>query len=99
VKLSTRLTDAPVCLVSSGHDPSAHMQRILEKLGKGNEVEAVKRVLEINPKHPVLEQMLLSSEDKQKDMAEILYNQALLFEGSAIPDVKRFSELINKYFI
>jgi molecular chaperone HtpG len=99
VKVSSRLTDAPVCLVSAGQDPSAHMQRILEKLGKGSEMDSVKRVLEINPKHPVLERMLLSSTDSQKDMAEILYYQALLFEGSPLPDVKRFSELINKYFI
>ena len=94
VRLTDRLTDTPACLVSSSSDMSAHMTQILSKLGK-EDVPKVKRILEINPKHPLIERMLLSKEQNQKQWAEILYNQALLFEGSPLPEPHRFAQSIN----
>ena len=40
-------------LVSGDNDPSAHMQKMLEKMGQ--KMPATKRVLEINPDHPIFE--------------------------------------------
>ncbi|MBI2603459.1 MAG: molecular chaperone HtpG [Deltaproteobacteria bacterium] len=92
VKLSDRLVDSPVCLVSSSQDPSANMERLMEAMGQ--EVPKSKRILEINPSHPVFEKMLTLPEDRMKNWAEILYNQALLSEGSPIKDPAKFSRQI-----
>ncbi len=91
VNISDRLTETPVCLVAGNHDPSAHMQKILSQMGQDQGV-SVKRILEINPKHPVIEKMLSLQADQQKLWTEVLYSQALLNEGSNIPDPKRFSK-------
>ena len=86
------LVDSPVCLVSGDNDPSAHMQKMLEKMGQ--KMPATKRVLEINPDHPIFEKMLTFSSDKQDLWAEVLYNQALLNEGSNLKDPIKFSKQI-----
>jgi len=91
INISDRLTETPVCLVAGSHDPSAHMQKILSQMGQDQGLNA-KRILEINPKHPVIEKMLGLSGDQQKLWTEVLYSQALLNEGSNIPDPKRFSK-------
>lgn len=94
VKLSSRLTETPVCLVSGEHDPSARMERLMSSLGQ--EMPKIKRILEINPKHPIIEKMKDFSEEEQKSWGEILYNQALLNEGSPIQDPVKFSQQITQ---
>lgn len=95
VRLTDRLTETPACLVSSSQGMSAHMEQILAKIGK-EDVPQSKRILEINPKHPLIERMLLCKDQTQKQWAEILYNQALLFEGSPLPEPHRFAQSINE---
>lgn len=97
VKISDRLVDSPACLVSGAHDPSAHMQRMMEAMGQT--APKTKRILEINPKHPVLEKMLSFDQDKKNSWAEILYNQALLNEGSQIEDPAKFSKQISELML
>jgi len=92
VKISTRLVDSPCCLVSGAYDPSARMARMMESMGQG--MPAQKRIMEINPNHPVFGKMKDLPENTQKEWAEILYNQALLTEGSPIEDPMRFSRQI-----
>lgn len=97
VKLSTRLVDSPAVLVSGSNDPSAHMERLMESMGQN--MPKSKRILEINPEHAVFEKMLNLSEDKKKLWAEVLYNQALLNEGSSIPNPSQFSKLISQLML
>ena len=52
VRLSSRLTSSPVCLVGDEHDMTPRMQRIMEQLGQ--KAEKVKRILELNPTHPLI---------------------------------------------
>lgn len=94
VRLTDRLTETPACLVSSSSGMSAHMEHILAKLGQENAPQS-KRILEVNPKHPLIERMLLCQEPTQKLWSDILYNQALLFEGSPLPEPHRFAQSIN----
>lgn len=82
VKISDRLTETPVCLVSTG--ASAQMERIMDAMGQA--APKAKRIMEINHKHPLFKKMALAPKDTQKQWAEILYNQALLNEGSKIKD-------------
>lgn len=94
VKISKRLVDSPVCLVSGAYDSSARLERMMASMGQ--EMPKAKRIMEINPKHAVFGRMKELSADRQKEWAEILYNQALLAEGSPLEDPMRFSQQIAK---
>lgn len=93
VVISDRLTNTPVCLVNAQADMSSHMQKILLQMGQGENFKA-KRILEINPNHALFETLLLAQENQQKTWSEILYNQALLTEGSPLPNPTRYTQLI-----
>ena len=94
VKLSSRLVDSPVCLVSSQNDPSSRMERLMGSLGQN--LPKTKRILEINPDHGVIQRMKLMGEETQKQWADILYHQALLNEGSPIENPVQFTKKISE---
>lgn len=98
VNITDRLTETPAVLVAGSHDPSAHMQKILSQMGQDQGLNA-KRILEINPKHPVIEKLLGLSGEQQKLWTEVLYSQALLNEGSSLPDPKRFSKQLAELML
>lgn len=98
VVISDRLTSTPVCLVSSAQDPSAHMQKLMEQMGGAYKMP-VKRIMEINPSHPVFEKMMKATPEQQTQWAEILYAQALLTEGSNLPDPVKFSQQIAQLMV
>jgi molecular chaperone HtpG len=84
VRISKRLQDSPVCLVTdSEEEMSAHMEQILRKMGQS--VPESTRILEINPQHMLFASLKCAPESKQKAWTEILYTQAALAEGS-VPD-------------
>jgi molecular chaperone HtpG len=97
IKLSDRLTESPVCLVSASTGPSAHMERMMEAMGQ--KLPPMKRVLEINSKHPLFESMLGLSPEKQKEWAEVLYDQALLNEGGTVSNPQRFAKKMSDIMI
>lgn len=90
VRISKRLKDSPVCLVEDGQVPSAQLEHLYRQMGQ--ELPKVKRILEVNPNHPIFERMLALDTATQKNWADILYGQALLSEGSALPDPAAFSK-------
>ena len=67
-------------------------------MGEGGTRES-KRILEINPNHPIFESMLKANDEQVKSWSEILFNQALLTEGNSIPNPVRFSKLIADLMI
>ncbi|MFN3199230.1 MAG: molecular chaperone HtpG [Bradymonadia bacterium] len=102
VRLSNRLKDSAVCLVGGEHDMSPQMERILRSTGQ--EAPVVKRILELNPEHPVLTTMQrlydANADDPQlADFTELLYGQALLAEGSPLPDPANFSRLVARLMV
>lgn len=94
VKISKRLVDSPVVLVSGAYDSSARLERMMESMGQP--VPKSKRIMEINPSHAVFGRMKDLPVERQKEWAEILYNQALIAEGSPIDDPMKFSQQISK---
>ena len=91
--MSTRLTVSPACLVGEEYDYTPRMERLLLK-GKGGGSRQ-RRILELNPDHPVivkLKQRLEGSADDARwpDYAELLLTHALLAEGSEPADPVRF---------
>ena len=95
VKISERLVDSPVCLVS-GEGISFEMERALSQNPVGNNLKATK-ILEINPNHELfiaIEKAYESDPETLKNYAKLLLNQALLIEGMPINDPVEFSKLM-----
>jgi molecular chaperone HtpG len=98
VRLSSRLTDSACCLVADEAGMNANMERIMRSMNQA--VPATKRILEVNPDHAVLARLKSLHEadpegDKLTDYIDLLYNQALLTEGSAPKDALRFTRLVS----
>jgi len=95
IVVSDRLSTSAAVLVNSANDPSANMERIMNRMGGDVQAPKVKRILELNLKHPLFEAMLSKAVEDQKTWSEILYNQALLNEGSELPDPGKFTKQIS----
>jgi molecular chaperone HtpG len=98
VVISDRLTSTPVCLVSASNEMSSHMQKILSQMGQSTNLNS-KRILEINPQHAVFKKMLTANPTQQQQWSEILYSQALLNEGSTLPDPVKFSKQVAELMV
>jgi len=102
VKLSKRLTDSACCLTAGEGQVSAHMEQALRQHGQ-SAPEAVKRILELNPNHPLVQAMQEISAGDAKDprlsdYSDLLYDQALLTAGMPVRNpvafAKRMSDLL-----
>ena len=101
VVISERLTDSPVCLVSS-EGVSFEMEKVLAQNPVGQGAKADK-ILEINPNHDLFKAIEGiyndNDEDSLKDYAELLLSQALLMEGFPLKDPVKFSNTMCKLMI
>ena len=98
VKISSRLTDSPACLVMPKGGLPAHLERLIR--AQQGDLPPQKRILEINTSHPLLQRMRdeLSSKEassKVNEWIEMLFDQALISEGSPLPDPARFAQRVN----
>jgi molecular chaperone HtpG len=95
VKASARLSDSPSCIVVDQNDPTVQMQGLLKAMGKGN-MPDIKPILEINPKHVIVEKLKEIKDDVLfEDISRLLLEQALLLEGVEIKDPSSFVKRIN----
>jgi molecular chaperone HtpG len=97
VRLSNRLTESAACLVGDQWDMTPQMEQLMKAMGQ--EVPKVKRILEINPSHPVMERLKVKFDSNSEDpiickYAKLLHGQALLAEGTHLPDPGAFSKLV-----
>ena len=97
VRLSSRLTTSAACLVGEAHDLSPQMEKLLGATGQA--MPQQKRILEINPNHPVLEKLgVIFDKDSDAseigDYAQLLHGQALLAEGGELPNSGKFAKLV-----
>jgi molecular chaperone HtpG len=100
VRLSQRLTDSAACLVADPGQASAYFERLMHRTGRGSQLGEVKRALEINPSHPTLRNLLqiyqANADDPRVELfGRILYDQALILEGSKVKDPAGFSQRLN----
>lgn len=103
VRLSTRLTTSPACLVGGEFDMSPQLERLMRE-AEGSAMPRQKRILELNPKHELvfkLHQRLLadSSDAKLEDAAHLLLGYGLLSEGSDLHDPARFNKLVAELMV
>jgi molecular chaperone HtpG len=102
VRLSSRLTSSAACLVGDEQDLSPHIAELLRRTGQ--EVPKVKRILELNPTHPLLPKLQALVERDKNDpalahYAELLHGQAILAEGGQLPDPAAFSQRIAELLL
>ena len=102
VRLSTHLTDYPVCL-SADEGISFEMEKTLDQIpeSSGGKVKAGK-ILEINPNNDLfktLQKINDKSPDKLKDYASLLFDQAMLIEGFSISDPVEYSKRVCQMMV
>ena len=102
VRLSGRLKDSVCCLVGDEGEMDPQMEKLLKSMGQ--DVPERKRILEINPSHPIFEAMNRIFEEDRKskvleDYTDILYDQALLLEGSKPKDSAAFAKAISRLMV
>jgi molecular chaperone HtpG len=100
VRISSRLTDDPVCLVAD-EGMSIEMEKVLSQNPMNKGLKAVK-ILEINPSHPIfakLQEVYKNNPAALKDYAEVLYDQALLIEGLNIEDPAAYAKRIVQMMV
>ena len=98
VRVSSRLTESPACLVVGDYDMSQNMARVLKQIGQDAPMPTP--ILEINVEHPLLDRMdNESDEDRFKDMAKLVFDQALLAEGGQLEDPASFVHNMNKLML
>jgi molecular chaperone HtpG len=97
VAVSTRLTDAPVCITSTG-PISLEMEKALARMPGGDEKPKAERVFEVNAEHPVFAKLKAAfAEDRSDELArytKVLYGQALLIEGLPLDDPIAYAQEI-----
>lgn len=96
IRLSTRLVDSPACLVTEEHEYSPNLERLLQK-GKGGGPKQ-RRIMELNAGHPIVTQLYerykTNSDDPTvAESMELLFELALVAEGSEIADPVRLNRL------
>jgi len=102
VRLSGRLKDTACCLVAAEGGMDPQMEKLMRQMGQ--QMPENKRILEINPSHALFDAMNRIFEKDQKAMAleeyiNILYNQALLLEGSKPKDPAAFASSVTRLMV
>jgi molecular chaperone HtpG len=92
VRVSTRLTESPSCLVADEHDMGGNLARILKAAGQ--KVRQAAPILEINPGHAII-QRLNADDPAIAEWAGLLFDQALLAEGGQLEDPAGFVRRSN----
>jgi molecular chaperone HtpG len=99
VRVSTRLTTSPACLVVDEYDMDPSLERLLKAMGQ--KLPSGKPILEINTHHPILVKMSNErDEQKFRDWAHILFDQSVLSRGEMLENptsfVNRLNELLSQ---
>ncbi|MFJ8579581.1 molecular chaperone HtpG [Micromonospora sp. NPDC093277] len=97
VRLSSRLTTSPACVVGDAQDMTPTLEKMYRAMGQ--EVPQVKRILELNPTHPLVTGLRKAHEQggdstALTETAELLYGMALLAEGGELADPSRFTRIL-----
>jgi molecular chaperone HtpG len=98
VRITSRLTESPACLISDAFDISSNLERILKEAGQN--VPNMKPIMEINPEHALIQRLAkMRSKEKIADFAGILFDQAVLAEGALPEDPASFVRRINALLV
>jgi molecular chaperone HtpG len=94
VKVSSRLSESPSCLVADENEMGGNMERIMKSLGQ--DVPDTKPILEINPEHPLVKKL---KNKVDEDLVKVLFDQAVLSEGGQLKEPAEFVKRMNKLML
>lgn len=99
VRISSRLSESPACLVTAEGGLPPHLEAMFK--AQNLSVPQSKRILEVNPSHPIVSNMrLLAAKtpdaDELKEWGELLVDQALIAEGSQVSDPSKLAARLTK---
>tara|TARA_B110000967_G_scaffold81215_1_gene83963 strand:- start:989 stop:2845 length:1857 start_codon:yes stop_codon:yes gene_type:complete len=94
VKVSSRLSESPSCLVADENELGGNMERIMKSLGQ--DIPDTKPILEINPNHPLVIKLKTKVDE---DLVKVLFDQAVLSEGGQIKEPAEFVKRMNKLML
>jgi len=95
VRVTRRLTDSPACLVKSENEMSANMERIMKSAGQS--FDSARPALEINLDHKLLQRLKgETAEDVFEDLAQVVFDQALLSEGGQLENPAEYVKRVNR---
>jgi len=97
VRVTLRLVDSPSCIVVGQNELSPHLQRLLKQAGQA--APNVLPVLEINPEHPLVQRVQSADDAQFDDWAHLLLDQAMLADGSHLPDPTAYVRRVNKLLL
>jgi molecular chaperone HtpG len=101
VRLSSRLKESAACLVADEGQMGAHMERLIQRMGRGQDLPQAKRILELNADHPTVTAIQQLYQKNAKDerleiYARLLYDEAVIAEGNKVRDPGAFARYINE---
>lgn len=102
VSFSDKLVDSPVCIATKGEVSLSMEKTLKEQPGADaySDLPKAKKVLEINPDHPLFAAIKgLQSDDEIKKYGSLLYDEAMLLEGYEVEDKRAFVSLMNELMI
>jgi molecular chaperone HtpG len=100
-RVSHRLKESAVCLVADEGEMGAHMERLMARLGREKDFPASKKILEVNADHPAIQAMRQlhardASDARLEKYCRLLYDQAVIAEGSKVRDPLVLAQYINE---
>ncbi|HSW06828.1 molecular chaperone HtpG [Aquabacterium sp.] len=93
VRVTTRLVDSPACIVVEEGDMSSHLARMLKQAGQA--APKTQPILEVNPEHALVKR-LVGDDARFEDLANILFDQALLAEGGHLDDPASYVQRVTR---
>lgn len=98
VRVTSRLTDSPACLVADEQEMSANLKRMLRQ--SGHDFMDSKPILELNPTHRIVSSLKNETQDDNfNKWSLILFSQAILSEGGQLEDPASFVSDLNAMMI
>jgi len=100
VRVSSRLVDSAACLVAEEGEMSGHLARLLKQAGqlKAGDAERMRPVLEINAEHALVKR-LEREEARFDELAQVLFDQAVLAEGGQLDDPAAYVQRVNRLLV
>ena len=102
IRLTSKLTDSPACLVADKGDMDVAMENIMKQ--RDPNYQGAPRILEINPEHALVEKMNKLLSDKKHnnlvdDAGTLLFEQARMMEGKLPSDPTKFAKIMNNFLV
>ncbi len=101
IRMTDRLTKSPIALITPEGQMSLNLERMMKANGQTIAINSA-RILEVNPRHPLIHKLAELVADKKEDDAVadavwVLFDQALIAEGEPVKDPAAFTARLSRF--